>query len=267
MMNNLLFLLREDRFKSVKEVSSGLVSHPTYKKLEQNLGDAKFDILIDILNNLDVSYNEFSYIYQKKGYHITGSRDNNINLIRSLKSSINTDDLFKAIKSYNNEESIYYHTLKAIYNIHIDDLKQAKFHGEKVWDKLKSFDTLYAYDLFCLTHIFMVFDFDNLKFISEQIKKNLVFWRDFENFSSVEITFYMNLGRYLEELGEKKLAIDNYTTALDLSKRNDSAIYSSVNMMRLGHLTNDDNLLKNGSDILKTFDLHTYHAIYKDITR
>lgn len=267
MMSNLLFLIREDRFKSVKEVSSGLVSHPTYKKLEENLGEAKFDILIDILNNLDVSYKEFSYIYQKKGYQTTSPRDENIKLIRSLKSSINTYDLYKLIESYNNEDSIYYHTLKSIYNIHIDDLKQARFHGEKVWEKLRSFDTLYAYDLFCLTHIFMVFDLDDLRIVSKQIKKNLVFWRDFENFSSVEITFYMNLGRYLEELGENNKAISNYKIALDLSKRNDSAVYSGVNMMRLGHLTNDDNLFKNGSEILKIFDLDTYHAIYKDINR
>lgn len=266
-MNNLLFLMREDRFKTVKEASFGIVSHPTYKKIEHNLGDAKFDILLDIINNLDISYDEFSYMYQKKSSHTIKSRDKNVKLIRSLKSSINTNELYKIIEGYQDKESIYYHTLKCIYHIHIDDMKEAKSHGEKVWSTLKSFDSLYAYDLFCLTHIFMVFDLENLILVSKQIKKNLVFWRDFENFSSVEITFYMNLGRYLEELGEKDMAIDNYKVALDLSKKNDSAIYSSVNMMRLGHLTNDDKLLKNGSDTLKIFDLNTYHAIHKDITR
>ncbi|HDD6942398.1 TPA: transcriptional regulator, partial [Staphylococcus aureus] len=80
----------------------------------------------------------------------------------------------------------------------------------------------------------------------------------------VEMSFYLNYGKYLELQGQKIEAVNAYNEGLKLSKINNNALYASVCMVRLGRLTQNQKLVEQGIYILKIFNPNLCKEILKE---
>ncbi|HEA4404086.1 TPA: transcriptional regulator, partial [Staphylococcus aureus] len=84
------------------------------------------------------------------------------------------------------------------------------------------------------------------------------------NFQIVEMSFYLNYGKYLELQGQKIEAVNAYNEGLKLSKINNNALYASVCMVRLGRLTQNQKLVEQGIYILKIFNPNLCKEVLKE---
>ncbi|NFX81509.1 transcriptional regulator, partial [Staphylococcus aureus] len=80
----------------------------------------------------------------------------------------------------------------------------------------------------------------------------------------VEMSFYLNYGKYLELQGQKIEAVNAYNEGLKLSKINNNALYASVCMVRLGRLTQNQKLVEQGIYILKIFNPNLCKEVLKE---
>ncbi|MEB6269383.1 tetratricopeptide repeat protein [Staphylococcus epidermidis] len=103
-----------------------------------------------------------------------------------------------------------------------------------------------------------------LDYVVEKIRTEIPKWRDFRNFQIVEISFYLNYGKYLELEKREEEAISIYQEALRISKLNNNALYTSVSMIRLGRLTKDNTFIDSGIYILNIFDPDLCNNIMKE---
>ncbi len=115
-----------------------------------------------------------------------------------------------------------------------------------------------------LTHIFIAFTGETLDHVVEKIRIEIPKWKDFKNFQIVEISFYLNYGKYLELEKRKEEAINIYQEALRISKLNNNALYTSVSMIRLGRLIKDNTFIDSGIYILNIFDPDLCNNIMKE---
>ncbi|MGC7688425.1 helix-turn-helix domain-containing protein [Staphylococcus epidermidis] len=260
--------LREDRCKTKREVSQGIVSDKTYSKIEKGVASLNFNDLTKVLKNLDLTLEEFTYQY-KMIYEDPFSKG--IEKIREITHSNNKESLKKSTDAILKDKKLSYKkkkilicTLNCISNLNDGEIELAKKHANVVWDYLKDFDTLYAYDLFFLTHIFIAFTGETLDHVVEKIRIEIPKWKDFKNFQIVEISFYLNYGKYLELEKRKEEAINIYQEALRISKLNNNALYTSVSMIRLGRLIKDNTFIDSGIYILNIFDPDLCNNIMKE---
>ncbi|HDA6778372.1 TPA: helix-turn-helix transcriptional regulator [Staphylococcus aureus] len=267
-MNELLKKIREDRCKTKKEISEGIISQKTYSNIEKGITSLDLNDLTKILKNLDVTFEEFAYQH-KEMYEDYFSKY--IHMIRKTVYSCNdksiNDSIDTILKDSNlniRKKKILTSTLNCIFNISKGELKSARVHANIVWSYLKEFDTLYAYDLFLLTHIFIIFTDESLNHVISRIKKDIRKWRDFKNFQIVEMSFYLNYGKYLELQGQKIEAVNAYNEGLKLSKINNNALYALVCMVRLGRLTQNQKLVEQGIYILKIFNPNLCKEVLKE---
>lgn len=64
-MNELLKKIREDRCKTKKEISEGIISQKTYSNIEKGITSLDLNDLTKILKNLDVTFEEFAYQHKE----------------------------------------------------------------------------------------------------------------------------------------------------------------------------------------------------------
>lgn len=250
----MLKYLRESRNKTKNEVYSDIISLPSARKLEDNCENIELGVLKKILSKLEITIEEFIYLCNNESY---------FRKIRKTKNFIDYTQIKYFLKIFRNNPK-FFNTLKCIECIHLNKLSEATIYAKEVWKYLSEIDEMSAYDLFCLTHIFILFDDEDFKDVCFKIKKNFNKWRDFEDFYIVEIAFYLNLGRYLEEKKELEEALFNYQEALKFSKQRNLGSYTGISLFKVGVLTENTIFIEQSRTILKLFDPKSLELLIDD---
>lgn len=249
--------IRECRSMTKKDIYEGIMSAAAYDKVENDFNKIRLEDLMKIIERLDLTQDEFFYFSFNEVLTSPFKKLRSINDFFQQKDIIN---LLNEDKSYNK----YDYTLKTIYFMSIDQIDMAKKSGIVVWNILKKYDELFAFDLFCLSHIFPLFEEEIFEQINNKLMKNFKKWRNFDEFYRVEIIYLLNAGRYFQELNNNVRAIRFYEKAYKLSLFYRVGDYTGVSLYRLGYLKNDEDILKQGITLLELFDPMKLDVLKKD---
>lgn len=256
----LLKIIRENRNKIKIETYTDILSPPSVRQVESDIEKIRLGDLYKVLNNLEITIEEFIYYS-----NINNKSQNNNELlkIRNINNYIKQNDINNLMKYYENQ-LMYYYTLRCINGLLNNNMKDAHEYASLTWFYLKEYDQLFANELFCLSHIFILFKGDQFEEVCRKIQKDLRKWRAFEDFLKVEIVFLLNKGRYLEEIKRINEAKECYREAHTLALKEDLATYTGISIFRLGKLNNDESLIIKGQTILEIFNKDVLETLHQD---
>lgn len=191
--------IRENKGYTQETVARNAMNRSTYTRFESENITTNVTKYVQILNNLDMSHKEFSYIHQL--YQLNKKEDilfqfnsittnSDIALLTQLKSDAesylieNDDSVIKDIVEI-------YHALLTLAKTH--DLKKAYKHAEKVWFRLEKMDKWYLTELRLLNNILFFFPPETSLFISKRALIDLNYYKHFEESAKLQMAFSMNL--------------------------------------------------------------------------
>lgn len=141
-----------------KDISKGIMSQSNYSKMEKNEIDVPFSKMIALLNRLNMSVDEFTYIH--RGYNKDAPNHSN------PMSKIQTGDTEKVLKkieelttkdNLSTREQELLTILEAVLMVSENDYDGAQKKGSIIWERLKEHDTWYLYDIELINSILYVF--------------------------------------------------------------------------------------------------------------
>lgn len=207
--------VRENKSYTQAYVAKDAMARSTYTKFEMGSIVPTITKYFQILNNLDMTHEEFNYIHNQ--YQLTG-KDAILYQFRSI--SVNTEDLNTLLKlrettkAYlaehkdNVVQDIFYICNALITLSKTNDLAQAEPYAEKVWQRISMLDKWYLIELRLLNNILFFFDFDTSLFISKRALVELENYTHFHDATELKMAYSMNLIYLLMEN-------QNYTQALE----------------------------------------------------
>lgn len=244
--------IRESRNISQQNAVCEGVSLTTFRKFENDETDISLGLLKDILENLNITIDEFVYLLKMENEDF---KDDKAVLLGELPYFQDFNDLCNSLKIQKKNKRIY-NTLKCVKCIRENDFDNANRLANMIWDEIKEYEDFYLNDICFLVHIFVAFDEEIHEPLYNSLKKSLVKWRDFRETAKAEILFHINLGRYYEIQEKNNLSISNYKEALNLSLKNNNGLLSGITLYRCGILTNDVELRQKGENVLNLFDIN-----------
>lgn len=217
--------IRENKSYTQAYVAKDAMARSTYTKFETGSIVPNITKYFQILNNLDMTHEEFNYIHNQ--YQLTG-KDNILYQFRSI--AVNTEDLStlmnvkEATKNYLKEhkdnvvQDIFYICNALITLSKTNDLTQAAPFAEKVWHRISLLDKWYLTELRLLNNILFFFDFDTSLFISKRALVELENYTHFYDATELKMAYSMNLIYLLMENQNYTQALEKADSLISISK-------------------------------------------------
>lgn len=252
--------IRKSKGLTQEDVCQDFLARSTLARIESGNTIPKFDTMVFLLHQIDMSLEEFEYICNL--YH-PSPRQEIINAIYSQHDLVGTKEIEILQKKCQDYLKTYHdipieHILD-ILNVVIS-LRRNGLHNQnddfqkntqKIWSYLEKQNTWYENDLRLLRTIIYYFPIETIKEITPKILDSLAKYKDFQNIKSCQLSFltclstiylYNNLLEDCEKMSSMMLQL-----SLEL-KQYDSLALSQV---RLGICRKDDDLIKKGLELLR----------------
>ncbi|QQP70790.1 Rgg/GadR/MutR family transcriptional regulator [Carnobacterium sp. CS13] len=232
--------IRENKGYTQEIVAQNAMSRSTYTRFETEAITTTVTKYLKILNNLDMTHKEFSYI--RNGYHLDEKEAILYHFNSVATNSDNTllQQLKKRAEVYLLENND--HVIKDIVEIcqalltlsQTHDLKLAYTHAEKVWERLSKLDKWYLTELRLLNNILFLFPPETSLFISKRALIDLDHYRHFEEATKLKMAFSMNLVYLLMEDGDFTQSLFYADPLIEESKKETKYIMLAVLYVRKG---------------------------------
>ena len=258
--------IRINKGLSQKYISKNILTQGNYSKIENNIHeDIKLYIFQEILNRLDISYDEFLFIHN--GFKLNNREYiiknffaqiyNNINDLKELNK--NCIDYLK----YNPEDK-FIMNIATVLQAHLilretSDFTEAYKIIEPIWLTLSKRNNLYIADIFLLNNILFIFPIETAislkKFAFRQIEK----YESFYNLNRLKINFNLNLSLMYIKNFEYSNALELIEDSINLCKKEQLLIQLAISYIRKGiclnHLEDSrQNWIEKGYLILTNLD-------------
>ena len=252
--------IRESKGLTQQEVCGGVISRTSLAKIEANQRIPSFENMIFLLNQIDMTLEEFHYICH---YYKPSKRQEIINTVKHKVILTETKEL-EAIKKLCQDYLAIHHDIPIQ---HINERltiflemrkngpqsKDKEFHEtvKTIWTYLEKEDNWYFSDLQLLNAILFHFPTDSLPIITDRLLNSLKKYKDYTTTKPIELVILTNLATiYLHNNLEKECEkITKLTLELAKNlKRYDSLALSQV---RLGICRKDDELIHKGMELLR----------------
>lgn len=216
--------IRENKGYTQQYVAKEAMARSTYTKFESDSIVPTITKYFQILNNLDMTHEEFNYIhnhYQLKGkdailYQFkTMAVNNDLNTLMNIRETT---------KNYLNEhednvvQDIFYICDALITLSKTNDLSLAAPYAEKVWHRIAQLDKWYLIELRLLNNILFFFNFDTSHFISKRALIELEHYKHFHEAIELKLAYSMNLIYLLMENHNYQQALEKSDSLIRLSK-------------------------------------------------
>ena len=255
--------IRKSKGLTQEEVCGDFLARSTLARIESGKAIPRFDTMIFLLHQIDMTLEEFKYIcnlYQHS------ERQAILNAYHNLAPVVGVGDLQelkKRCEKYlkTNHSIPIEHILDSL-NILIllrkNGVKHSsaefKHYTQKVWTYLEKQDTWYENDLKLLHTILYHFSIEIIHSISGKILKSLQKYKQYRKIKSSEFSLLSNLSTIYLYNGLKGDCEEITLRTLELAKelkRYDSLGFAQV---RLGICRGDDALIENGLALLRLTD-------------
>ncbi|NQG97134.1 helix-turn-helix domain-containing protein [Streptococcus suis] len=253
-------MIRESKGLTQEQVCGNALSRTTLAKIESNQSMPKFENMIFLLDQLNMSLEEFRYICN---LYQPSIRQNIFNDIYNYSSSSNRSNL-KDIREQCEKHLRTHHDIPIEYVLDMVTVGIAvREHGflqpsqelqivtQKIWSMLEKQDTWYERDLKMLSAILFHFPLEQLPDITDRILDSLRKYKDYSQIADTKHSLLSNLATiylYNHSLKEcEKITCLTYDLAKQ-TKRYDRLGFSSI---RLGICRNEQELIDQGLAILE----------------
>lgn len=169
------------------------MSQSNYSKVEKGEIDIPFSKMIDLLNRLGMSIDEFLYIYRD----YTKNPGNQLNRLKKLNAGDEENVLknieeLKAIQnlSQRDKESLLIH--EAFLLVLKNDYKAASEKVFRIWKRLEKHDNWYLYDIRLINSILYLFPVDVAESIVNLALKRLNDYKSLRNLNQLAANLQIN---------------------------------------------------------------------------
>lgn len=243
-----------------RQVCGDIISRSTLAKIEGGTVVPSFENMIFLLNQINMSLEEFRYICH---YYQPSKRQQIFDLAENHSSLTDSTNLIKlqqlCISYLHNHHDIPIEQLLDRVNItlHVRELggysqdNDFQTLTQKIWTYLEKQDTWYENDLKLLNSILYYFPLDTLPNISQKILDSLTKYKNFHSIKANQLNLLNNLSTLYLYNDLKKDCEKITLMTLDLAKglkRYDSLGFAQV---RLGICRGDDELIDKGMTLLR----------------
>lgn len=201
--------IRESLNISQSNISKGIMSQSNYSKVENHEIDIPFTKMVDLLDRLGMTVDEFLYIHHNYRKN-PSKRLNRLNQLKPgdrIKIIENIDELRAIINPTQREEELLV-IFEALYSISNNNYQTANQQVAIIWERLKKHDTWYLYDIRLINSILYLFPIDTAGSIVRLVLKRLKDYKKLGNISKLSANLQIN---YLLLLIKNR----KYQTALD----------------------------------------------------
>ncbi|WP_035054008.1 helix-turn-helix domain-containing protein [Carnobacterium pleistocenium] len=218
--------IRENKNYTQQYVANGAMARSTYTKFETGSIVPTITKYFEVLNNLDMSHEEFNYIHNH--YHLEGKgailyQFRAIAVNSDLNNLINVKETTMAYLDEHKDNVV-----QDIFNIcnaliilsKTNDLTQAAPFAAKVWHRIAQLDKWYLTELHLLNNILFFFDFDTSLLISKRALVELENYNHFHEATELKLAYTMNLIYLLMENRNYNQALERADSLIILSKKN-----------------------------------------------
>jgi Rgg/GadR/MutR family transcriptional activator len=185
--------IRESLLLTQVNMSREIMSQSNYSKVEKGEIDIPFSKMIDLLNRLGMSVDEFLYIHRD----YTKNPGNQLKRLRQLsagdKESIlkNIDEL-KKIKNSSQRERELLSIFEALLLVLNNDYNAASEKVLQIWNRLEKHDNWYLYDIQLINSILYLFPLDVAESIVDLSLKRLKNYKNFRNINQLSANLRIN---------------------------------------------------------------------------
>lgn len=201
--------IRESLLFTQVDISKGIMSQSNYSKVERNEIDIPFSKMIDLLNRLGMSVDEFLYIHRD----YTKNPGNQLKSLKKLNTGdrqeiVKNIDKLTALQNLSQRDQELLFIFEALLLVIDNDYKSSKEKVLRIWSRLEKHDDWYLYDIQLINSILYLFPIDVAESIVDLTLKRL---NDYENFRSInQLSANLRINFLLLLIDNK-----NYSRALD----------------------------------------------------
>lgn len=255
--------IRESKGLSQKEICGDMMSRTTLAKFESGQAVPKFENMVFLLEQINMSYGEFKYICNK---YQPSQRQEIFNKVYNQLSSSQTKELKEIrklceayLKTHHDVpiEKILDIVIVAINireNGFLNPTEELQEITKKIWDELEKVDTWYERDLKMLNVILFSFPIDVILETTERILTNLEKYPNYVPLKETKYAILTNLASIFLHNGKiddcERLTSKSLVLARE-SKRYDRLGFCQV---RLGICQKDTDLINKGLALLELTD-------------
>ena len=255
--------IRKSKGLTQEEICGDFLARSTLSRIESGQVVPKFDTMIFLLRQIDMTLEEFKYICD---YYQPSQRQNILNsLYNQGESIVGTEGLLQLKREceaylYKHSDIPIKHALDSInITIHlrqngISETKEINATTNKIWAYLEKQDTWYESDFRLLSTILYFFPLENIKQFTQKILNSIKKYQSFRNGNNLQIGLLVNLSPIYLYNGLKRECAEITTYIYDLSKKEKRYDSLGLSQIRLGICKNDNELIKKGIALLQLAD-------------
>lgn len=269
--------IRQSKGLTQEEICGDMLARSTLARIESGQVIPKFDTFIFLLQQINMSLEEFEYIcnvYQPSECQKLLNIANN-----NLSITDNTELL--SLKQQCQEYLQTHHDIpiqqlldRLTVTIHIREFggesKDTTFQEttQKIWHYLEKQNTWYQNDFKLLLTILYHFPLETLKTITLKILTNLVKYTDLYNIKPLQLTLLTNLASIYLENHQTKECETFSLEALKLAKELKRYDFLGIAQVRLGICRDDNSLIDKGMSLLHlTEEEKIFEALEKEVAK
>lgn len=241
------------------EMSNGIMSQSNYSKMEKGEIDVPFARMVELLNRIGMSVNEFLYIHRD----YTKDSENQHNRLKSIKPGdkqkmIENINELKAITKPSKRQQELLLIFEAFLLVLDSDYESASEKVEYVWNRLEKHNTWYLYDISIINSILYLFPIDVAESIKNLALERIDDYKNFQNTNQLSANFQINFILMLMENNLYEKALDKTEKLISFSRKKRLYIHLGASYVRKGillqNLKNEEPTywFKKGMDILES---------------
>lgn len=251
--------IRKSKGLTQDDICGNFMDRSTLARIEQGKIVPRFENMIYLLNQIDMSLSEFKYICNE---YFPSERQQIIVDMQNSSSYLDTtylEELLKRCKTYlksHNDIPIYnfYKRGRVILEIRksgIDNNDTLLLLAKEIWEALENRETWYGSELALLASIIFYFDDDVLPNITKRILSSLKRFKNYRDIKPLQLTILANLSTIFFKQNKLTQCEQLTKEVLILSKSLKQYDTLGFAQVRLGICQKDDTLINKGLTLLK----------------
>lgn len=185
--------IREDLLLTQIDMSAGIMSQSNYSKVEKGEIDIPFSKMIDLLNRLGMSVDEFLYIHRdytkNPGNQLKRLNQLNAGDKQSILKNMNELKSEQNLSKRGQELLLIYEALLLVLK---NDYSAASNKVLKIWSRLEKYDNWYLNDIRLINSILYLFPIDTAESIVDLALNRLKNYEDFRNLNQLSTNLQIN---------------------------------------------------------------------------
>lgn len=269
--------IRQSKGLTQEEICGDMLARSTLARIESGQVIPKFDTFIFLLQQINMSLEEFEYICN---VYQPSERQKLLNIANNNLSITDNSELL-SLKQQCQEYLQTHHDIpiqqlldRLTVTIHVREFggesKDTTFQEttQKIWHYLEKQNTWYQNDFKLLLTILYHFPLETLKTITPQILTNLVKYTDLYNIKPLQLTLLTNLASIYLDNHQTKECKTFSLEALKLAKELKRYDFLGIAQVRLGICRDDNSLIDKGMSLLRlTEEEKIFEALEKEVAK